>query len=610
MTSPHLEQAADSGELPPYRWEHIPPDTPQAILDALGGPVANRTLPGEEPVRVVRAGKPVPWPHAGELVLEDGTAIRIADSLPADLPWGYHDFHADGHRRTTRVIVTPRQCPVPTKRQWGWTAQIYGVRSRRSWGIGDMADLDRLAAWSAGLGAGFVLVNPLAAAAPVVPQVPSPYHPSSRCFRNPLYIRVEDVPGAERLGPELEKLAAAGHALNHQRQIDRDRAFQLKDQALRAIWAGFEQDAALDRFCHEQGAPLLEFATFCVLAEQHGGDWTRWPAEFRHPQSPAVQEVARQYADRVRYHQWLQWLVDQQLARASRHTAIVHDLPVGMSPQGADAWLWQDMLALDMSIGAPPDAFASEGQNWALPPFVPCKLRATRYEPFIQTIRATLRHAGGLRIDHVMGLFRLWWVPQDQHASQGTYVRYPADDLLGIVALESQRAGAFVVGEDLGTVEPGVRERLAHYGVLSFRVLYFEPHPPPKYPRLSMATVSTHDLPTIAGLWSGWDLTAQQRLGLPIGDDARQLRQHFGRMLNLPDRASVAEVTERAYGALAEAPSLLLGASLEDALAVPERPNMPSTMDQWPNWTLALPVPLEALEAGELPRCIANALCR
>ncbi len=263
-----------------------------------------------------------------------------------------------------------------------------------------------------------------------------------------------------------------------------------------------------------------------------------------------------------------------------------------------------------MVVGAPPDAFNADGQDWQLPPFVPAKLRAAAYEPFIQTIRAALRHAGGLRIDHVMGLFRLWWIPNGQHPRKGWYVRYPADDLLGIVALESHRAGALIVGEDLGTVEPGVRERLALRRVLSCRLLWFEPRPPAEYPELSMASVTTHDLPTIAGLWSGADEAAQRSIGLTVGNEMRQLRDHLREMLGLESNAPVAEVIEAAYRRLAQAPSRIITATLEDAQAMPERPNMPGTIEQWPNWSLVLPQDIETMVEAELPRRIAKALGR
>ena len=302
--------------------------------------------------------------------------------------------------------------------------------------------------------------------------------------------------------------------------------------------------------------------------------------------------------------------MDRQLTEASRVIPILQDLPIGMDPGGADAWEWQDLLARGMVVGAPPDAFNADGQDWQLPPFAPASLRGAVYEPFIQTIRAALRHAGGLRIDHVMGLFRLWWIPTGQHPRQGWYVRYPADDLLGIVALESHRAGAVIVGEDLGTVEPGVRQRLALRRMLSCRLLWFEPTGPAEYPELSMASVTTHDLPTIAGLWSGSDEAAQRSIGLTVGNEMHQLRDHLRQMLGVESDSPIAEVIEAAYRHLARAPSRIITATLEDAQAMEKRPNMPGTIDQWPNWSLALPQDIEMMVEAELPRRIAKALGR
>ena len=465
-----------------------------------------------------------------------------------------------------------------------------------------------MAQWSAGLGARFLLVNPLCAAAPVVPQSSSPYYPTSRRFRNPLYLRVEEVPGAERLGPALERATQAGRALNAERRIDRDRVFRLKDEALRAIFAGAPPDPTFDRFRQIQGKPLEQFAVYCALAARLGEDWRQWSVEYRRHDAPAVERFARENHAEIAYHEWLQWLLDEQLARASGSVAILQDLPIGINPGGADAWAWQDLLAQGITVGAPPDAFNSEGQNWSLPPLVPTKLRAAGYEPFIQTIRAALRHAGGLRIDHVMGLFRLWWIAEGRRASEGVYIRYPADDLLGIVALESHRAGAFIVGEDLGTVEPGVRPWLAQRRVLSVRLLWFEQTPPPAYPQSSMAAVTTHDLPTIAGLWTGSDAKAQRSIGLPQNDEMERLRNRLAQSIHAQDDAPTNEVIERAYGLLAQAPSTLVSATLEDAQAVEERTNMPGTIEQWPNWSIALPLSIEAMEKAELPRRIAGKL--
>jgi len=614
-----------------YAWEEIPADTPPAILAALGGREANRVAPGREAVRVVRAGAAVPWPAAGELVLEDGSRRPVGDLLPADLPLGYHDFYPTAGDWKTRVIVTPWSCVQPgdavasprrqpgepggsrlrlAGRTWGWAVQLHSTRSRESWGIGDLADLKRLAQWSSGLGAGMLLINPLGAPAPVVPQVASPYYSMTRRFRNPLYLRIEDVPGAERLGPQLAQLAAEARKLNALQRLDRDRVFALKQQALRAIWDIGTADERFTVFRREEGPPLERYATFCVLAETFGPDWRTWPAEYRRPEQAAVSRFAVEHAGTVGYHAWLQWLLDLQLTAAAQSIAILQDLPIGIDPGGFDAWEWQDLLAQDMTVGAPPDAFNADGQNWSLPPLNPARLRAVAYEPFIQTIRAALRRAGGLRIDHVMGLFRLWWIPRGEHPRQGWYVRYPADDLLGIVALESHRAGAFIVGEDLGTVEPGVRERLALRRILSCRLLWFEPRPPREYPELAMASVTTHDLPTIAGLWSGADEAAQRAIGLTVGDEMVHLREHFRTLLEVPADAAVGDVIERAYRLLAESPSRIVTATLEDAQAMVQRPNMPGTIDQWPNWSLILPQDIETMFAAELPQRIARVLKR
>jgi 4-alpha-glucanotransferase len=287
----------------------------------------------------------------------------------------------------------------------------------------------------------------------------------------------------------------------------------------------------------------------------------------------------------------------------------MQDLPIGVDPDGADAWAWQDALATGASIGAPPDRFVTRGQDWGLPPFVPHHLRALGYAPFIETIRASLRRGGGLRIDHVMGLFRLFWIPHGLAPAEGAYVRYPADELLAIVALESQRAGATVVGEDLGTIEPGVREQLAAHGILSYRVAWFEPRPPAQYPELAMAAVTTHDLPTIAGLWTGADIREQRRLGL-IGEDTPldSTRDRLSELAGLGDNASVTDVIEAVHARLAEAPSLLVTATLDDALAASERPNVPGTAFERPNWSIPLSLTLEALETAPLPRRIAAIL--
>jgi 4-alpha-glucanotransferase len=413
------------------------------------------------------------------------------------------------------------------------------------------------------------------------------------------------------MGAHLPRLAEAGHALNRGRRIDRDAIFALKMEALERIFDQFTGDAGFDGFWKEQGDALTQFATYCTLAERHGKDWRRWPHDYRRPDGGEVARFVTHEARRVRFHAWLQWLVDEQLARAAKEIAIINDLPIGLDVAGADAWCWQDLLASDVSVGAPPDEFAVDGQDWGLTPFIPHRLRATGYQSFRETIRAMLRHAGGLRIDHVMGLFRLFWIPRGLGAKGGAYVRSRADELLAIVAVESHRARAFIVGEDLGTVEEGVREKLAEHRMLSYRLTYFEPVPARAFPELALSGVTTHDLATVAGLWSGGDVAGSLAAGLtPNEPGMRALREKIQREAAIPSDAPAEVAVELTYRALAAAPSRVILATLDDALAVVERPNMPGTTTAWPNWSLALPLPLEKLEEHELPRRLADIMKR
>ncbi|MDQ4069698.1 MAG: 4-alpha-glucanotransferase [Actinomycetota bacterium] len=591
-------------------WHEVGGETAALVLQAMGTDGEGSPPPGA--TLFVSPGRQPALDGPADLTLESGEVVRVEGSLPGDLPYGYHSLvHVDDGREA-KLVVSPGRCPLPDKSPtWGWAIQLYAVRSSESWGMGDLGDLRRLGRWSASeLDAGLILVNPLHAAHPTLPQSDSPYFPSSRRFRNPLYVRVEDVEGADGLD-DLDSLARAGRELNAERHIDRDGVFRLKMAALEHIWANFAGDPEFDRWLEGQGPALGDYAAFCVLAEEHGPDWRTWPPEAQHREGRAVAEVRRTQYGRWRFHQWLQWLVDRQLQEASADIDVIHDLAVGVDPAGADGWLYQDELALDMAVGAPPDEFNTQGQSWGLPPFDPWRLRAGGYEPFIRTIRATLGHAGGLRLDHVMGLFRLWWVPRDASPKEGAYVRYPAPDLLDIVALECHRAGAYAVGEDLGTVEPHVRTELADRGVLSYRLLWFEDDPPARFPVQALAAVTTHDLPTVAGLWTGSDLHDQREIGLEPNEEGTQaLRDKLQHLAGVEGDAPVEEVVTATYAALAEAPSMLLTAGLDDALGVEERPNMPGTTDQWPNWRIALPLSLDELEQDPRPRAVAAALDR
>lgn len=580
------------------RRRRVPDAVVRRLRDLVGRPPVK--LESRTPL-VLRVGQPFAVGR-GDVVLEDGTALTVDGTLPVDLPAGYHELHpVDGPPRP--LILSPVRCHLPAGlRAWGWAVQLYAARSHDSWGIGDLADLGRLRDWAQRLGADFLMVNPLHASAPTLPQEPSPYSPTSRRLSNPLYLRPELVPGFERLDADL---AATARGLNGRREIDRDEVWRRKRPVLQAIFDTDSGGAPFARWRRQQGPAVVEFALWCALADVHGPRWRRWPAPLRHPDSPAVRRFAASAELEVAFHAWLQWALAGQFREATAGLTVIQDLPIGFDPDGVDAWSWQDMLADGVSVGAPPDALNGNGQDWQLPPFVPWKLRAAGYRPFVESIRASIAGAGGLRIDHVMGLFRLWWIPAGSGPTEGGYVRYPAEDLLDIVALESQRANALVVGEDLGVVEAGVREELARRHMLAYRVLWFDKADPGGWPELSMGAVTTHDLPTVAGLWTGADRDEQRRYGVDPGDEATaQMRAKLG---DLPVQASVGDATAAAYRRLAEAPSALVVATLEDAVGEPGRPNLPGVTGR-PNWSLALPLPIEDLAEHPGPAQIADIL--
>ena len=577
-------------------WHEVPRESLEAIARSMGAGDDQPVPPDRHPVWCISAGHAEFLHSPADIALEEGTTLRGVDVLPPDLPLGYHLLQPLDGGPSTRLVVSPRRCHLPPGlRTWGWAVQLYSTRSRQSWGIGDLGDLRRLGEWARERGAGLLTVSPLHAPGPGAPQQPSPYYPSSRRFRNPLHLRIEDVPGAADAGAELDRLAAMGRALNDDQHIDRDALWALKREALELVFARFKGDTALDAWLREQGESLLQFATYCAIADVHGGSWLTWPDELRRPDSPAVARFADAHADAVGFHAWIQWLLDLQLEAAST-IPLVHDLAVGFDPGGADAWAWQDLLALDMRVGAPPDEFNQAGQDWGLPPFVPWKLRAEGYRPYIETLRAAFRHAGGLRVDHVMGLFRLFWLP-DAADHGGTYVRYPASDLLDILALESHRARAIVVGEDLGTVEDSVRHELWERHVLSYRLLWFEPNPPEQWPEQALGAVTTHDLPTVAGVWTGAD------------PQASAMRDRLRDRAGVQDDASLDDVTVDAYRALSRAACSVVVATLEDALQVPERPNQPGTTEAT-NWSQALPLPLEDIEQDPRVAAVGDAMSR
>ena len=558
-------------------------------------------------VAVVRPGRPLPG--SGSVTLEDGTALGRLDHLPPDTPFGYHRLDFDDG--SSQVIISgPGRCHLPAGlREWGWAIQLAATRSRGSWGIGDLGDLSRFAAWSSEQGAGFVAVSPLGAPNPGPHPEPSPYYPSTRRFGSLLHV---DIRGLAP-GVRLDDLETAALALNADRIIDRGRVLATKRAALERIWAADVHDArAFEAWRAERGRSLERWAVFSVLSERLGPGWHAWPEAYRDPDSAAVARAADEEAERVAFHAWVQWTFDRQLADASSNLRRIADMPVGVDPGGFDAWDWQGQVAEGMTVGAPPDRFNTAGQDWGLPPFIPHRLRAAGYGPFIDTIRAQLRHAGGLRIDHVLGLFRLWWVPAGMGPASGAYVRYPTEELLEIVALESHRAQAIVIGEDLGTVPPGVRDALRRHRLLSTRLVLFERKPPESYPRQSFAAVTTHDLPTIAGAWNGDDVNDRAAAGLePDEAAATLLRGRLADAAEAADDALVHEVSARLHRRLAASPAALVAATLEDGLEVSERPNLPGTVaPQRQNWSVALPLPIEEIEHAPTVTTLIESLRR
>lgn len=575
-------------------------DAVAAVLEILGGDDEGPPPPGAV---VVRQGESLDLGGFTEIETEEGKSLSAATTSSAELPLGYHRL-LKHDRSEMSLVVSPGTCVAPPGAQWGWALQLYSMRSRSSWGMGDLGDLDRFGRWSAKAGAKAIMVNPLHAVMPLATQQTSPYFPSSRCFRNPIYLDVASVPGAQAVA-DFDRYRARGEELNSEELIGRDAIYGLKMEALEEIWSR-GAEPAFESWMTERGEALLAYATYASLVEAHVGGPSAWPAQLAAGDPAAVGRWRAANAERIRFHAWLQWLLEVQLQQASGAIGIVNDLAIGVDPEGADAWLWGESFAAGATVGAPPDEFNLAGQDWGLPPFDPWKLRAQGYEPFIETIRSAMRHSAGMRIDHVMGLFRLYWIPEGSSPAHGTYVRYPHEDLLNILALESHRAGAFVIGEDLGTVEDLVREEMEERNMLSYRLLWFEEDPPEKFPEMALAAVSNHDVPTIAGLWTGEDLEHLKSLGLEVNVEGTEAQlERLREWTGLQPDASVDDVIDAIYELLAQAPSAIVMATLEDTLGVVQRPNLPGTTDERPNWSIPLPLLVEDIR--EDPRIVRAA---
>ncbi|MFL6205315.1 MAG: 4-alpha-glucanotransferase [Acidimicrobiales bacterium] len=571
-------------------WHQVPQETVDAIRAEMGDP-------SDRPTWAVRPGAEEPLRSPCRLTLEDGTDAGELERLPPDLPLGIHELAPLDGGPTTTLLLSPGRCHLPDGlREWGVTMQVPTARSSRSWGIGDLADVRAVGEWVAKRGGQVVALSPLHAPTPVPPIATSPYYPSSRRWRSPLLIRVDEV------GPQdevIRSLADQARAALADPLVRRDECWARQREALEHLWGslGSGQRGEAEQWARQQGHELERWGSFCALAEVHGPDWREWPSDLRHPDSPAVRGAVDELADRVAFHSWLQLLVEDQLDRASgAGVRLIQDLAVGVDPGGADAWIWQDLLAPGFSIGAPPDEFEQEGQSWALPPWIPSRLRDVGYRPLASLLRAAMVRGGGLRIDHVMGLTRLFWVPEGGGPRDGAYVRFAGHELLEVVALESARAGAIVVGEDLGTVEEGLRDELRDRGILSTKVVWFEEQPPEGWPPQSLAMATTHDLPTIAGMVHGSD-----------APDAMRVR--LERLVGPLEGRPLGEIDQAVHHHLGRSPSVLALATLEDLLEVEPRPNEPGTTDdERPNWSQALPVLVDDLPLDPGAGAILSAL--
>ncbi len=696
-------------------WRAVPATTIRAFLSALGFPADNprqvarsrqnlseapwrRTLPpvlvhhGLETPPIIALVVPAEQ-ALGELewalVEEDGT-VHLGRFKPADLPldeqrdldghrlqrrlftlprippYGYHRLEVFGAEvlkagtETMHVIMAPRRCHLPGslktegKRTWGFSPQLFALRSERNWGIGDFTDLRHLAEQTAARGGGVIGLNPLHALFPQHPDRYSPYSPNSRFFLNPIYVDPEAVPELEHCTKtrkllKTKSFQATLKALRDTEMVDYAEVAKAKWPVFRELFATFRRmhfkdgqpvsgrGAEFRAYQERGGRELRNLSLYNALCDHFGTNgvashsWMQWPLPYRRPDSPEVQRFEVEQSENIAFYQYAYWLAEEQLAAVSRicreggmAVGLYADIALGVEVSGADFWGHQDLYMGNARIGAPPDEFNPLGQDWGLPPANPQASKEEGYRTFATTLRATMSKAGAVRLDHVMGLMRLFWVPGAGTASEGGYVRYTFEDMLGIVTLESTRNECLVIGEALGTVPEGLRERLADAGILSYRLLYFErgAHgaflPPDAYTPMSLVAATTHDLPTLAGFWDGLDLEEKRKLGLFPNPDlvervARDRSQDRQRLLQALVHQAIPlspwtgegvppitpELVRGVYQYLARSPGKLLMVQLEDIMGQRAQVNMPGTVTEHPNWQRKLPLTLERLFEDE-----------
>ena len=618
--------------------------------------------------------------------IEDVPHMKIRIFIAPAKEIGYYDLDVRysssgfGMSGRARIIITPETCYIPgsmesgragapnnstrgvKNKTWGLCVNLYSLTSVRNWGVGDFGDLRDLGEWAAKLGCGFIGINPLH----VLPNRPpfgiSPYSPLSRLYKNFIYIDMDSVPEAIASNEAQAVVAFAGFRkdlkeLRVSPAIDYEKIALLKAGLLRRAFDFFydnhylsntPRSAEFRRYTEAEGELLDDFALFSALQEHFmsvskTASWHDWPVECRNRGSSSVKEFKKASSKAILYHKYVQWLIDCQhgeiagrLASLGMPVGLYHDLAVGSSDGGFDTWIARSIIAEGIDVGAPPDDFTPAGQNWGFPPVMPEAMRESGYEFLVQTIRKNMRHAGALRIDHALGMFRLFWIPGGMKPEHGAYVRYPAEEILGIIALESVRNRVIVIAEDLGTVGDDVRETLLRFRMLSYKLLYFErnyPDPsfkmPGRYPDLSLCAVTTHDLPTLYGYWEGRDIEARTGLGLYPDDEVRQRlindRLRDKRLLLqalkseglLPEtfsddpadvHAMLSTLCLTIYEYLAKSPCRLLAVSLDDIIGTMDQQNMPGTIDTYPNWVQKAPVSLEKIRQNRSFPALAKLL--
>jgi 4-alpha-glucanotransferase len=619
-----------------------PPEALEKILDALGNGRAGQktTLPSTLIMRRAR-GLRLSFPDLtpdtviGWRITSGGRPLAAGSSeppdftLPDDLPLGTHRLRltvaASG--RQTQHELTLLVCPEAAfqggfeQPAWALAVQLYGLRSKQNWGIGDFSDLAQLIELAADLGAAGIGLNPLHALFDDQPQQSSPYSPNSRLFLNTLYIdigAIPDFPGLRASGLDSEVKRA-----RLSEQVDYPAVAAAKLRGLRLAYRNFRERAKparqrdFEAFREERGDDLLRFAAFEVLRRRFQKVWWEWPDEWRTPEVAALRQLRQTEAEEIGFYEYTQWVADRQLAacqklarRRGMPIGLYLDLAVGVQAGSADVWSHQDAMLASLSVGAPPDLLNTAGQNWGLAGFNPEGLELRQFEPFRQMLKSAMRHAGAIRLDHVLGLKRLFVIPHSMSPSDGAYLRFPFDALLAVSAQESVQNKCVVIGEDLGTVPEGFRETLADWGIWSYLVMLFERgangefKPPAEYRKTALASFSTHDLPTFGGWRSGHDIDVKLKLNMDPGETREERSAAylaFGRALSeqgseRTDFLSVARF-------LAATPSRLLVVSMEDVLQIQDQPNLPGTIDEHPNWRQRLPLTIDELRNE--PRLLA-----